>query len=284
MDAERMYAGEKLKPIHALVLHKMDGTKFELNAGGTGIDLNIDSPWATQAMLSGIWQNVNWHAYQPFTFERALIDPAVEIGDIVRHTSLAERIYTLEINYGKRVVATMGAPDWNELPHDYQPSASGSGGVGSAGRSRGGKDDIRFAQQQLVADLGDVQAGLYAIASADDIRGFKEARTTMFAKLDGETVKKASISLEVVKTGDVTKSLASILADQIKLEGMITIENGSNMYFRSGANLQVSGGNLYLTNGANLILGNGDQLTIAGTKYKPTNITFANGTFTVLAE
>ncbi len=48
------------------------------------------------------------------------------------------------------------------------------------------KESIRLATKDLIADITDVQAGLYAIASADDIKGFKEGKTTLFAKIQDD--------------------------------------------------------------------------------------------------
>lgn len=48
------------------------------------------------------------------------------------------------------------------------------------------QESIRLATKDLIADITDVQAGLYAIASADDIKGLKEGKTTLFAKIQDD--------------------------------------------------------------------------------------------------
>lgn len=48
------------------------------------------------------------------------------------------------------------------------------------------EESIREQSVSLSADIGDVQAGLYAIATADDIKGFKEGETTLFAQIQDE--------------------------------------------------------------------------------------------------
>ncbi len=48
------------------------------------------------------------------------------------------------------------------------------------------QESIRLATKDLIADIGDVQAGLYAIASADDIKGLKEGKTTLFAQIQDD--------------------------------------------------------------------------------------------------
>lgn len=44
-------------------------------------------------------------------------------------------------------------------------------------------DGIRIDTNECIADIGDVRSGLYAIATADDINGLKEANTTLFAQI-----------------------------------------------------------------------------------------------------
>ncbi len=48
------------------------------------------------------------------------------------------------------------------------------------------QESIRLATKDLIADITDVQAGLYAIASADDIKGLKEGKTTLFAQIQDD--------------------------------------------------------------------------------------------------
>lgn len=47
-------------------------------------------------------------------------------------------------------------------------------------------DGIRIDINQCIADIGDVTSGLYTIATANDIKGLKEANTTLFAKTEEE--------------------------------------------------------------------------------------------------
>lgn len=44
-------------------------------------------------------------------------------------------------------------------------------------------DGIRMDTNSCIADIGDVRAGLYTIASADDIKGLKEGNATLFAQI-----------------------------------------------------------------------------------------------------
>jgi len=48
------------------------------------------------------------------------------------------------------------------------------------------QEKLRLDTVALTADIGDVRAGLYAIASADDIKGLKEANTTLFAQIQDD--------------------------------------------------------------------------------------------------
>ena len=79
--------------------------------------------------------------------------------------------------------------------------------------------NIRLATNECISDIGDVRSGLYTIATADDIKGLKEAHTTLFAEIDGKA--KAQIDAYVVSVDGKERSFMDILADQITLESAV---------------------------------------------------------------
>ncbi|MDO5764183.1 MAG: phage tail spike protein, partial [Elusimicrobiales bacterium] len=94
-------------------------------------------------------------------------------------------------------------------------------------------DGIRMATNQCIADIGDVTAGLYSIATADDIKGLKEANTTLFAKTEEEY---AGLELHVQ---DNDEEIEGLKESSAKLETRVSgAETALEMVSRDVGDLQ----------------------------------------------
>lgn len=288
--------GDKLAPITKVILHKMDGNKF--TAGDdSGRTLNVDSPWASQEVADYILESVALYEYQPFTATGVIIDPAVEIGNVLKFGGTGKCCYQHNTVYGKSIVATIGAMEEKEINHDYKYISSDSrntsralSGYGSALSKLEKKqeelsdsfgvelDDVRSSLDVYVKkteDLEEASAALTTRVSGAEtalemntqaIGDLQDASVEMAARVDGA---EASIILNAQNIDGVSKSVAEIKATYIDLSGNVSVSNGQLTVL----------GNLVATDSFNV---GKDAFYIAGTKYTPTQITSTSGTILVL--
>lgn len=287
--------GDKLAPITKVTLHKMDGNKF--TAGDdSGRTLNVDSPWASQEVADYILESVEGYEYQPFTATGVIVDPVVEIGDVLNFGGTGKCCFHQNTVYGKSLVSTMGAMEEKELDHDYKYKSSSSWGAGRAFAWLESKqeelydsfgvelDNVRSALDVYVKeteDLQDASAALTTRVSGAEtalemntqaIEDLQDASVEMAARVDGA---EASIQLNAQNINGVSSSVATIQADVVELKGRIDLSG----------NVSVSDGQLTVL--GNLVAAKSfqigtDSFYVAGTKYTPTEITSTSGTVLVL--
>ena len=298
--------GDQLAPITKVVLHKMDGNKF--TAGDdSGRTLNVDSPWATQEAVNYILETVYGYKYQPFTASNVVIEPAVEIGDVLNFGGTGKCCYQHDTAYGKAMISTMGAMEEKEINHDYKYISSDSRSTSRALSGYGSALSKLEKKQEELSDsfgveLGDVRSSLDVYVK--DTEKYKESNTKLVSSI-GEDVSglnlkvtsvetdvgelqtssaelttrvsgaEASIKLNAQSIDGVGKSMATIQADVVELKGRIDLSG----------NVSVSDGQLTVL--GNLVAAKNFQIGtnsfyIAGTKYTPTQITSTSGTLLVL--
>ena len=90
----------------------------------TGLTLELDCPWGTQAMADNILAQIRGYQYQPFTAEDALLDPAMELGDGVGANGVRSGIYRQDSEFGGTFYSNVEAPQDEQLDHEYQYESS----------------------------------------------------------------------------------------------------------------------------------------------------------------
>lgn len=171
--------GDKLAPITKVTLHKMDGNKF--TAGDdSGRTLNVDSPWASQEVADYILESVALYEYQPFTATDVIVDPAVEIGDVLNFGGAGKCCFHQNTVYGKSLVSTMGAMEEKELDHDYKYKSSSSWGTGRA------LSGLKAEQEELADSFGvrieEVNSALNVYVK--NTEEYKEANTELVSSIE----------------------------------------------------------------------------------------------------
>lgn len=275
--------GDKLAPITKVTLHKMDGNKF--TAGDdSGRTLNVDSPWASQEVADYILESVALYEYQPFTATDVIVDPAVEIGDVLNFGGAGKCCFHQNTVYGKSIVSTMGAMEEKELDHDYKYKSSSSWGTGRA--LAGLKEEL---SDSFGVQLGDVRSALDVyVKNTEDLQ---KASAALTARVDGA---EASIKLNAQNIKGVTSSMATIEADVVKLQGDTEIlgnlsivdgklKSSKGIVSDSG----ITGSSIYAngTGSQGIVSGRRvscTEISVGGKDYKPTEITSTTGTVLVL--
>lgn len=300
MEYEKFYVGDKLLPITKVVVHIMDGNKF--TSGTDGRTLNVDCPWGSQAVADIILSIVSGYRYTPFTAEQAIIDPSLELGDILEDGNLRERIYQNNAVYCSALLATLGAMEEKEIDHDYPyKSSTARGGARAASKAKADAEKkILEEHNALVAALNrqdgapeDLAAGIdnYVRWDLENDEGY--ASTQLFAEIGNKA--KAMIDVYVVYKDGVGKSFVDILADQITLQGQVgilgnlSISEGrlrveksiytpnavfANKLFLDGSELQINGSNkLTVTTDVGI---SSDIFTFGRKSFSPVEITSYN--------
>lgn len=85
----------------------------------TGRTMEVECPWGTQAMADRILAAMSNVQYRPYTAERALVDPAFELGDVVIVGDIYSQIISADFTYNGAGLATIGAPDLDEIDDEY---------------------------------------------------------------------------------------------------------------------------------------------------------------------
>ena len=195
--------GDQLAPITKVVLHKMDGNKF--TAGDdSGRTLNVDSPWATQEAANYILETVYGYKYQPFTASNVVIEPAVEIGDVLNFDGTGKCCYQHDTAYGKAMISTMGAMEEKEINHDYKYISSDSRSTSRALSGYGSAlSKLEKKQEELSDSFGvrieEVNSALNVYVKNTD--EYKEANTELVSSIEnnvsGLNLKVTSVETDV---------------------------------------------------------------------------------------
>lgn len=104
-----------------------DGDPVYYNAGNdTGSVLEFENPWGTQAMANQILSKIQGRSYQPLEMRKTIVDPAVELGDMIDLTDegISAMVLDRVIDFGAGMVNDISAPYSQEIDHEYQYTPS----------------------------------------------------------------------------------------------------------------------------------------------------------------
>jgi hypothetical protein len=254
--------------------------EIEYSAGTeTGRTLRITNPWGTPQMAHDILDSIKGFQYQPYVAEKALIDPAMELGDGVTANNVYGGVYTQLIRFGSLLTATVSAPEDEELNHEYPYKSKPNKEITREARMlraemRIQADQIamevserKSAVEQLTAQL-QIQAGLIA-AKVSKTGG--DASSFGWELTDSDWTIKAN-SREILKaTKDGLEVYGQIEATSGKIGGFDILANYLSY------NNQTWGG----TNSTGIYLGpSGFQLGKYFQVDSAGNLTARSGTFT----
>ncbi len=92
-----------------------------------GRRLVADCPWATQATADGLLAAIRGSSYQPFNADGAIIDLALELGDVVTvglpGETVSGPVFSIRITGGGLEQADVDAPGEAEVDHEYPYSS-----------------------------------------------------------------------------------------------------------------------------------------------------------------
>lgn len=110
--------------IHAGQTTDAQGNTQDLDyiAGNTtGRTIEVEDPFGTQAKANALLsrlQNSEWQ-YQPYQADKALLDPAAELGDAVTISDTYSALYRRDITFSSLMAADLAAPSDEEIEHEF---------------------------------------------------------------------------------------------------------------------------------------------------------------------
>lgn len=219
LDCQKLKMSTPSEPIESVVLHTGSGQKFR---AGDGVTLEAISPFATQEAADNALQTVKGYRYLAFQAKQTIFHPALELGDHVAVGAADGVLYNYYIDLCS-CVGEVGAPEEYEINRNY-PYTSPAGRSAAAANKKAleAVDGVLDFSNGLLAALGaeegapeNLVAGLKNYVRYDLKNGELMANSALIAKIGEEA--RGEIRVYAVKSGDTTKTLAEILADQITL-------------------------------------------------------------------
>lgn len=242
----------------------------EYSAGNTsGLTLELECPWGTQAMANNILTAIKGYQYQPYTASGALMDPAAEMGDAVNVNSVYGGLYQQDITFGHDFFSDVSAPEDEQLDHEFTYESPVERRI--TRQTAWTKSEFRITNRAIEQEVE------LREADSDEFRGLLAVQgDEILARVTQRGGNNASFGWSLISTGFTlysgSKAVFTCNSSGITVDGSITARSGYIGNGSSGFTI----GNTYIKN-------NKDSPTDAKTGvYIGTNgIGVGNGIFSV---
>lgn len=110
---------ERFDAYSKVIINVNDDLFYEAG-DNTGRTLTLSCPWGTQAMANNLLAQMRGFAYQPYTAEGTILDPASELGDGVNVNGVYSGIYKMGTAFTSNCPTDISAPSDEEIDYEYQ--------------------------------------------------------------------------------------------------------------------------------------------------------------------
>lgn len=117
-DLVRMETSPAFAPFSKVIAWYDDEHAF-MAGDDTGRTLEVDLPFATQAIVDEMLERIKGYAYQPWNGYSAILDPAAELGDGVTVNGLYSALGSIETTFDALMTSDVSAPADEEVDHEY---------------------------------------------------------------------------------------------------------------------------------------------------------------------
>ena len=212
---DKTYLGRRLadfspgiasKPITKVELLDENGDEVGVSGSETGRTLTALQPDGTNAMAAAILAKVSGYKHIGYDGRKALLDPAVEIGDAVTVDGHYVPLIALDMTFDPLLAPDISAPDADEIDDEYPYKSP--------------------TQRQIERNMAKTRS-LITKTSEEimlKVEGIDGKYTEVKTTLDGLTVTDKSGTTKIKGSSIETGSIAakSISADKLNLTGAIT--------------------------------------------------------------
>ena len=203
---EEFSPGIASKPITKVELLDENGDVVGVSGSDTGRTLTALQPDGTNAMAAAILAKVSGYKHIGYDGSKALLDPAVELGDAVTVDGLYVPLIALDMTFDPMLAPNISAPDADEIDDEYPYKSP--------------------TQRQIERNMAKTRSLITKTSEeimlkVDGIDGkYTELKTTV----DGVTITDQSGTTKINGSSIETASIATnaISADQVNLTGAIT--------------------------------------------------------------
>lgn len=178
-----------------------DNNDLYYSAGNSnGTVLELENPWATQAIANNILTAISGYSYRPMQADGALLDPAAELGDGISVNGVYSVLAKNDTTFGSLLVSDIAAPSDGELGHEY-PYVSK--------QRRETQREIDKANSSLTIQLDEIKGqvtddqGNYTVVTIKSDGLYVGGQS---ATLDGDNIKAGSIGTTQIAGGAITTS------------------------------------------------------------------------------
>ena len=185
----------------------------------SGRVLRFENPWGTKEQAQNIYNSLvtRGFQYQPYTADKAIVNPAAEIGDAVTVNGTYSGIYKMNRNYSSLMAANIEAPLDEEVDHEfpYEPK-----------QDRIYKREIAESQAAISLTQEQISAEVFRATSAEE--SLSSAITQTAQEISANVVK---------KTGGSSSSFGWTLNDnswELK-------SNNSTVFKATSSGIEISG-------------------------------------------
>lgn len=252
----------------------------------TGRELIISCPWGTKTMANNILNSVKNYKYQPFEANQALLDPAAEVGDAITTGGIYSVIVNTDISYDGTCMATITAPEDEEVDSEYPylPKIERKvlSAQDTADNAQSTADSALSAAQDAASNADDanlaIQAWRYPGADIQIDGSNILAGTVMASELLGGIVgllnayenQVGTITITGASSADVAVELSSIGALRLTADGgNVFIQSSNGNYIQVGSNISVN--NNFIPNAS-------DYYSLGSSSFKWTDVYATNST------
>ena len=212
---DKTYLGRRLaefspgitsQPITKVELLDENGDVVGVSGSDTGRTLTALQPDGTNAMAAAILAKVSGYKHIGYDGSKALLDPAVELGDAVTVDGLYVPLIALDMTFDPMLAPNISAPDADEIDDEYPYKSP--------------------TQRQIERNMAKTRS-LITKTSEEimlKVEGIDGKYTEVKTTLDGLTVTDAGGTTKIKGSSIETESIAanSISADKLNLTGAIT--------------------------------------------------------------
>ena len=192
-----------------------------------GRTIEVECPWGTQAMVNSILDRVGGVNYKPFSAERALLDPAFEIGDAVTIGGVYSQIAGADCTYNGASLFGIEAPDLDEIDDEYPAQQTQQSSI---------KRQLAYTRSLITKTAEEIRL---------EVEGFDGRISALSVTLDGVTITDGS-GQTLIKGSSIDTSTIkanSITADKLVLSGSISwgdLDTDAQNQVTSAQNMAIS--------------------------------------------
>lgn len=113
-------AVQKISRVNVVV----DSDNMYTAGDDTGRTVEVECPWGSQSMADILLGKVSGYEYKPYSGEKAILDPAFEIGDTVTVGGLYSVLAYADTIFNSACLSSISAPEGDEIDDEYPIAAT----------------------------------------------------------------------------------------------------------------------------------------------------------------